>query len=213
MRKIFLLCLLISCCQFHVKAQSIIKYAEYNKTIQSAVVNEFPYNEGTTADGIAAKMKSLGYSGKSTKGYDVYKMVKMPELGEGSYDLYFNTDRKSKKEKDKSVVTLLISKGYDNFITDSTGAETLANGQKLLNNFLPIIAAYDLDKQISAQEDLVKKAEKKYNSSVDDGVSLEKKRRNIEDDIEQNKKDQAKKKDEVNAQQQVLETLRSKRVK
>jgi hypothetical protein len=213
MKKILLFSLLIVFCQIKTDAQAIITKAEYNKTMQSAVSKEFPFEKGTTEDAIVSKMKSLGYSAKSSKGFTVFKMVKIQELGSETFDLYFSTDKKSKKEKDKSIVTLLISKGYDNFVNDTTGSEILANGQNLLNNILAPIVAYDLEKQISAQEELVKKADKKYNNTVDDGGSLEKKRKSIESDIEENKKDQANKKNEAEAQRQVLETLRSKRVK
>jgi hypothetical protein len=213
MKKTLLICFLSFCFQNYTHAQSVITKAEYNKTMQSAVTNEFPFEKATTEDAIVAKLKALGYSPKSSKGYSVYKMVKLPELGTETYDLYFSADKKSKKEKEKSIVTLLISKGYDNFVNDTTGAEVLANGQKFLNNLLASIAAYDLEKQISAQEDIVKKTEKKYNNAVDDGASLEKKKKSIEEDIEKNKKDQVNKKAEADAQLQILETLRSKRIK
>jgi hypothetical protein len=41
----------------------------------------------------------------------------MPALGSEAYDLYFSVDRKSKKGKDISNVTLMISKGFDSFVT------------------------------------------------------------------------------------------------
>jgi hypothetical protein len=46
---------------------------------------------------------------------------------------------------------------------------------------------------------------------VEDGESLEKKRKNIEKDIEDNKKNQANQKSETEKQRQILDTLRGKR--
>ncbi len=175
------------------------------------MVNEYPFEPGITEDAVISKMKSLGYGYKSSKGFDVFKMVKLPELGSETYDLYYKVERKSKKEKDKSVLTLLISTGYENFINDTTGAEVLSRAKKYANELLETIAAYSLEKQIEEQVDAVRKAEKKYNNSVDNGADLEKKKRNIEADIEDNKKDQAAKKAEMESQRQVLETLKSKR--
>ena len=74
-----------------------------------------------------------------------------------------------------------------------------------------MIAAYDLEQQIVAQEDAVKKANKKYNNLVDDAASLEKKRKNIEKDIDDNKKAQTNQQTEIEKQKQKLDTLRSKR--
>jgi hypothetical protein len=194
-------------------AQAIITKAEYNRINQSAVVNEYPFDQDVTEGAIVAKMKSLGYSSKSSKGYNVFRMVKLQELGSETYDLYFKYDRKSRKEKDKSIVTLLLSPGYDNFVNDTTGTPVLTKAKEFLDGLFATIAAYDLEKQISSQEESVKKAEKRYNSSVDDGTDLEKRKRKLENDIEENKKDQSNKKAEAETQRQVLETLKSKRGK
>jgi hypothetical protein len=120
-------------------------------------------------------------------------------------------DRISRKNKDNSTLTLLISKGYDNFASDSSDATLINNGKQYLNGIRDMIAAYDLELQIQAQEDAVAKADKKYNNLVEDGESLEKKRKNIEKDIEDNKKNQANQKSETEKQRQILDTLRGKR--
>ena len=70
---------------------------------------------------------------------------------------------------------------------------------------------YDLEQQIIAQEDAIKKADKKSANLIDDGVSLEKKRKNIEQDIADNKKNQANQLVEIEKQKQILEVLKGKR--
>jgi chromosome segregation ATPase len=74
-----------------------------------------------------------------------------------------------------------------------------------------MIEAYDLEQQITEQQDAVDKAGKKYNNLVDDGQSLEKKRKDIEKDIEDNKKDQEKQSADIEKQKLILETLKGKR--
>lgn len=194
-----------------LSAQATTATVEYLKVNRQAVVNEMPFPEKTIRDAVDNKMQQMGYKGKETKGYMVYKGVRMPELGNESYDLYFMADRVSRKNKDNSTLTMLISKGYDNFASDSSDATLINNGKQYLNGIRDMIAAYDLELQIQAQEDAVKKADKKYNGLVEDGESLEKKRKNIEKDIEDNKKDQANQKSETEKQRQILETLRGKR--
>ena len=157
------------------------------------------------------KMEQMGYKGKSSKGFTVYKGVKMPDLGNGEYDLYFTADRKSRRNKDNSTLTLMISKGNDDFATDKTDAGLMDNAKKYLNNIVEDITAFDLELQINDQQDLLTKADKKYNDLIDDGQSLEKKRKGIEKDIEDNKKDQEKQQAEIEKQKLILETLKTKR--
>lgn len=194
-----------------VSAQATTATVEYLKINRQAVVNEMPFPEKTIRDAVENKMQQLGYKGKESKGFMVYKGVRLAELGTESYDLYFMADRISRKNKDNSTLTMLISKGYDNFVSDTSDATLINNGKQYLNGIRDMIAAYDLELQIQAQEDAVAKADKKYNNLVEDGESLEKKRKNIEKDIEDNKKNQANQKSETEKQRQILETLRGKR--
>lgn len=192
-------------------AQSTTATVEYLKVNRQAVVNDIPFPEKTIRDAIDNKMEQMGYKGKESKGYMVYKGVKLADLGSDSYDLYFMADRVSRKNKENSTLTLMITKGFDNFVSDSTDATLISNAKKYLDSIKIMIAAYDLELQITAQEDAVKKAGKKYNSLVDEGENLEKKRKSIEKDIEDNKKNQVSQKSETEKQQQILETLRGKR--
>lgn len=196
---------------FAAAAQSRIVTVEYQKINRQAVVNEIPFPEKTIRDAINNKMELLGYKGKDSKGYTVYKSVKMPELGNDAYDLYFMADRKSRREKENSTLTLMLSKGFDSFVADSSDSNLMNNAKKYLDSIKNVIAAYDLEQQIIAQEDAVKKADKKSANLIDDGVSLEKKRKNIEQDIADNRKNQASQLVEVEKQRQILIVLRSKR--
>jgi hypothetical protein len=192
-------------------AQSQLSTVEYQKVNRQGVVAEMPFPEKTVRDAIDDKMGKMGYKGKEVKGFIVYRSVKLSELGGDVYDLYFMADRKSRRDKDNATLTLLVSKGFDSFVADSTDAKLMDNAKSYVNSLRDLIAAYDLELQIMAQEDAVKKAEKKYNNLIEDGQSLEKKRKNIEKDIEENKKDQENQKTETEKQRQILDTLRGKR--
>lgn len=192
-------------------AQSRTQSVAYQKINRQAVVNEIPFPEKTVRDAIENNLSQLGYKGNSTKGFTVYKGVRLPALGIDAYDLYFSADRKSRKEKEYSTLTLMIAKGLDNFVADSTDATLITNAKNYLDSIKIMIGAYDLEQQIIAQEDEIKKVDKKYNSLIDDGQSLEKKRKSIEQDIEDNKKNQASQQAELDKQKQILQTLRGKR--
>ena len=192
-------------------AQTIATTVEYQKVNRPALANDIPFPEKTVRDAIDSKLQSLGYKGKESKGFTIYKGVHLSELGEGNYDLYYSADRKTRKEKENCVLTLMISKGFDSFVADSTDANLVNKAKDYLNNIRDMIAAYDLELQIQAQDDATKKAGKKYNNAVSDGENMQKKLRKLLQDIEDNKKDQANLKTEEDKQKQILETLKEKR--
>ena len=210
MKKFRLLFLSILICS-GAFAQTHTVMVDYQKVSREALTNEIYFAEKTVSNAIEESMDKIGAKGKSSKGYTVYKGVKLPELGSDSYDLYFSVDRKSKKEKEISAVTLMISKGDDNFITASSDAGLMAKAKAYLDNLWDMVAVYDLEQQISLQEDLVKKNEKKANNFIEDAADLEKKKKKVEQDIVDNKKAQVSQQEEVENQKKILETLKSKR--
>lgn len=192
-------------------AQARIATAEYNKTMQPGIEVDVPFEEKTVMKSLVDKLEKKGYRGKENKGYTIFKGVTMSELGPGSYDLYFKTDRKSRKEKDASVLTMLISKGGDTFVGESDDAALYTGAKSFLNSHIVTATAYDLELQIQEQTEITEKANKKYDNLVDDGKDLVKKKEKVEKDIEENLKKQEDQKAEVEKQRQILNTLTGKR--
>jgi hypothetical protein len=211
MKKLFfsLLAVLIYATGF---SQAFTTTALYQKSEVPALQIEIPYPSKTVDKAIDDMMSKMGYNGKGDRDYTVYKDVKAGQISStDAYDLYFETDRKSRGEKNITTVTFLISPAYGKFVSDSTNPTVVENGKQFLNNLVAIVTAYDLEQQISDQQDIVKKADKKLNNLVDDGNDLAKKEKKIEDDIQQNSKDQADQKAELLRQKQILATLMSQR--
>lgn len=192
-------------------AQSRLATAEYQKTKQPGIELDVPFPEKTVSKSIDDYFQKLGYKGKDTKGYLTYKGVRLPQLGPDIYDLYFKTDKKSRKEKDATTVTLMISSGYEKFIGDTTNAPLIDSAKNYLNGLTDRVAAYDLDQQITEQDVALKKALKKLTNLTETGQDLQKKKVKIENDIADNLKGQASQKAESEKQQQILQTLRDKR--
>ena len=65
--------------------------------------------------------------------------------------------------------------------------------------------------QISIQEEEVRKAEKKYQRVIDEGDDLDKKLKKVQENIEENKNDRAKQKEEMENQRKLLEALKNKK--
>ena len=194
-----------------VLSQSRYVFIDFKDGQKPAIVNEFSYPENTVSKAIRDKMEKMGYKGKDSKGYTIYKSVLIPEIGAATYDVYFKVDRKSRKEKDMSAVTMLISNGNENYITEAEDTQTINNAKSFLDNLIPNVQAFDLEQQIKAQEDVVNKADKKYRSLLNDADDLQKRKRKIEQQIEDNFKDQKNQQAEIEKQKQIFETLKAKR--
>jgi hypothetical protein len=210
MKKIFLSAIIVfsAACSF---AQARLATADYNKTMQPAVEIEIPFTEKTVMKTIIENIEKRGYRGKDNKGYTVFKGVMIPEIGPVAYDLYFKTDRKSRKEKDITILTMMISSGFEKFIGDTTDSKVIDNAKTFLNNQTAAVIAYDLELQVKEQEELTAKADKKYNNLVEDGQDLLKKKEKLEKDIADNTQKQAEQKAEAEKQRQILDTLKGKR--
>lgn len=185
--------------------------AEYNKTVQPAIEIEIPFEEKTVMKSMVEKMEKKGYRGKENKDYMVFKGVTMSELGNGTYDIYFKAERKSRKEKEISILVMLISIGYEKFLGETDDATLFNNARDFLNKHTESAVAYDLELQVKEQTETTEKAAKKYNNAVEDGEDLVKKKEKIEKEIEENKQKQAELKTESEKQVQILETLKAKR--
>lgn len=193
-----------------VCAQARYVFIDFKDAKKPGIQNEFSYSDKTVSDAIDDKLTKMGYKSKDVKGYTVYRSVLLPELGSQPYDLYFKVDRKSRKEKDNAVVTMLLSSGNENFISDSSDSGTMSNARNFLDNLLPTITAYDLQQQVNAQQDLVTKAEKKYKSLQDDADDLQKKKKKLEQQIDDNAKAQKDQLAEIDRQRQLFQTIKAR---
>lgn len=210
MKHIFFLLFSVSLSFFSI-AQTKKTTTEYQKIARPALVNEVPFPVKTVEDAIDDTFSKMGYKGSSSKGFIVYKGVRLKELGSEPYDLYFMVDKKSKRDKDNSIVTMMLSKGFDAFISDTSGAEVFGKAGNYLDSLRNTLAAYDLEQQIKAQEEEVKKADKKNENLQEEGKDLSKKKRKLEQDMDDNNKEQEKQVKEFDKQKQILETLKTKR--
>jgi hypothetical protein len=192
-------------------AQSYTGLVDYQKMSRQAVFSDVPFPEKEVAAAIQDSMEKLGYKAKDSKGFTVFRGVRLPVFGNEVLDLYFSVDRKSRKEKEVAVITMMLSRGSDNFITQGADPGVIENAKEFLNGLAGSLGAYDLEKQISEQEEQTRSAEKKANNLADEGQDLQKKRKKIDKEIEENAKDQADQNIELEKQRQNLETLKAKR--
>lgn len=184
---------------------------EWQKKKIPAVVIEVAQPASITEDAILKKITQLGYNAKETKGAYVYKGIRIKEIGNETFDIIIKVERKSRRDKDESVVYLAVSRGYENYITPKDDGSISNNMKDYSLNFRPWAEAEGLEREIADQEEKVTGLTKKLQDITDECETLMKKKQKLEQDIQTNKLATEKQAAEVEIQKKALEILRAKR--
>jgi chromosome segregation ATPase len=142
----------------------------------------------------------------------VYRGVRLPNDTEDS-DLHFKVERKSKKEKDVSVVHLIVGRSSENItLRHENDSHKSDDGKSFLNNLGPTVVAHQLEMDIKDQSEKVTKAEKKLKTLTEDQKEYEKKIANLQEKLVENKKDQENQTVEIQKQRDILQSLQSRKL-
>ena len=202
-----------------VNAQSPMKTtAEYNGQKYPCYLIEYNLPPEEAENVIKEKLRAQGYNASKSKGYLVYRNVKLNDLdSDNAQDILFNVERKSRKEKDKSIVTMITAKAGlipEDKVKGSkmvADIEPSSNSVSFINSFQSAVDLQAYQLAVSTQEDEVAKAEKKLKNLQDDQIKLEKKIKDYQSDLEVNKKDQEKQVDEIANQKSILEKRKNEK--
>lgn len=210
MKKItlFLACLLFFLAGYSQQAYE--SKVEYLKKTQETFAIDFPYPPSVVEAAVVEKLEKMGYKAKESKGFRVYKGAIISQISQESMDYVFRVERKSRREKDETVVFMMINKADANMMS-LLDSDVKTQAKLFLNDMAPYMEAYNLEVEIKNQEEVVTKAEKKLGKLESDGDDLQKKLKKLENDIQENKKDQENQAKEIENQKQVLEAMRGKR--
>ena len=216
MKKTFLFSLIIAVFSATAFSQAYEGTIEFNKKKQDAFMIDYPYPPEAVENALVKKMEQLGYKGKEEKGlfnkdkgFRVYKGAFVTEISESNMDYAFKVEAKGKKDKDQSVVYMILMKDGANAKSAFEAAD-VEKGKSFLNNLQPLMEEAGLDLEIKNQEEVVTKAEKKLSNLKDDQDSMEKKIKKLQEDLKDNAKDQENQQKEIEAQKKVLEALKAK---
>lgn len=167
---------------------------------------------------IKQKFKSMGTKPKETKGFMVFRNVILSQVdATKSVDAIIRVEKKSKKEKEQSIVSFIAAPAgeipEDKIKGDAaaTAVNTLDNGDAFLLGMLPAVNSAVFDKDLTAQQLIVKKEEKTLANLKDDQSDLEKKIKKLQSDLEYNIKAQEKQTIEVDKMKNKLSELLSKK--
>jgi hypothetical protein len=195
----FLLGLLICGLVVMGQARSSQGIAEYQKQKLPAAVIELPYAPSTVEAALEKHFSRVGTKPSNSKDYKVYRNVL---LGAERYDAYIKVERKSRKEKEASVVYMVVTRPNEIITSKAAGDQHgLGDAREFLNEVVPEVEDYQLDLDILAQEEAI------------DSTDLAKRRQQIEEKIADNSAALQTQQAELEKERQALEAVKSRRRK
>ena len=103
----------------HAQPQATEGTIDFQKTTQPAAIIELPYAENVVEKAIEDYMTRKGSKGSDSKGFKTFRGYKLRDSQDYTSDLYFKIDRKSRKEKDLTVVSLVVGRNGEDVKTSS----------------------------------------------------------------------------------------------
>lgn len=203
-------------------AQSSFTTITYKEKLQPALSIQLPNTIEVAEGTILEKLKETGYD-PQTKGmffwksnklndFYVFNNVQLPELNNQKLDMYFKVAKATSGDKEQSTVYLMVSKGYDNFVSPQTDTATFYAAQKFLDGFVLGTNTFKHNSDIESQQASVAIAEKKLSDLQKNEKDLTNKIAQLQSDLVNNQNDQKNQQTEIESQKARLEVLRSKPV-
>src|SRR6478736_9376580 len=117
---------IIACASLTMQAQVLpaevkVKFIDKEKKAASF---EIPYPTEIVEKAIEERMAAKGSRPEKMRGYTLYRGVDVKQLGERA-DLYFKVERKSRKDKNVSVITVFAVSPNENAETTTTDIDKL----------------------------------------------------------------------------------------
>jgi hypothetical protein len=181
---------------------------------------EIASNEDMVESTMKEQLKKMKVKVKEDDDFWEVKNTVFPKVRKEAVDGYMKIEKKSNKEKEVSLVSLIITEpgiepGADDSVIDAAKGKNSDIDEygafNLLIKLNGFAAANNIDLRIAIQEEEVKELEKKYKDLVEDGEDLEKDLEKTQDAIKDNKKDQEKQREELDKQKELLMQIKTKK--
>jgi len=194
-------------------AQAVYQNINYGEKQEPGFMLLLPNEPDVVQNTILKKLEETGYKPETTgalfwksdkvNGYYVFKQVTLFELKNQTLDLYFNVERQ-KDNKNRSTLYMLVSKGYDNFVSQESDSVIYSAAQRFLNGFIEETAAYKLGIAIAEQKEKMNNSEKELKNLKGDASDMQKKMDDLKKDMSKNKEEQQKLESKIQEQNKVL---------
>jgi len=185
---------------------------EHTKGEKIAAVIELPYPVEEVEDAIEEHFSKKGGKSDESKGFKIFRSMKLKDEDVEVNDLHFKVERKSRKEKDITLVYLLVGRPSENVgVRSGTDRHKIEEAKAFLNQLTPSVEEHHLDVQIKGQDEVVKKALKKQQSLADTQKDLEEKIKALQLKLEQNQAEMAKQTEDLTREQGTLDAMKSRK--
>jgi hypothetical protein len=177
----------------------------YKKNLYPAAVIELPYSESVIN---AAMNNYLSKKGKSKisdlRGFSTFRNTDQIHKDSTNADLYFKVERRSRREKDIATISLLLVAPNDDKVKENVHYLNMEEAKIYLNGLSLTIDSYSLENLIKEQNEEIIQAESKLANLTRDLNDLEQKKMALAQKIMDTKKEQDKKREELEKLKRIL---------
>lgn len=178
MRTFVFTALILFLASFRMFAQTdpIEGTVEYQKGEKRAAIVEVPFPPDIVEGALKDQLAKSGVKEERLKGMQVFKNARLSPTDGEVADLYFKVVKKSRKEENISIVYLIMGRPNENVaLRTADDAFRIQDAKAFLGTLHPQAESYDLERNITKNEDNFKKSEKKLKDLQDDRKNLDKK--------------------------------------
>ena len=192
-------------------SQSVDGTVNFKKNKELAAVMEVPYAYDVVTASLNDYLLKKGRSKETdARGFTTYRNTQ-PQNGDSTNaDLYLKVER---KDKQSSTISLMVPQPAEASSTTTNTVSTMRmeEAKVYLDGLVPVIESYDLELQIKDANESITKAESVYKTMLNDRDGLDKRKLNIEREIDNNKREILRLEAEADQQRQRLADLVRKR--
>lgn len=149
---------------------------EYQRSEKRAAIVEVPYPPELVEGALKDYLAKSGVKEERLKGMQVFKNARLSPTDGEVADLYFKVEKKSRREDNTSIVYLIMGRPNENVaLRTPDDAYRMQDAKLFLSKLQPQAQTYELERNISKNEENIKISEKKLNDLQDDRKKLDKK--------------------------------------
>jgi uncharacterized coiled-coil protein SlyX len=183
----------------NAQSQSYNSSLSFQKNKYAVATIQVPFEADVVTSAVKDYMVRKGFTDSRYKDFMVFRSVPLVGSSTVFSDAYFNINRKSRSEKDISVISLLpVKKGQTLLPASAEDSSFISHSLVFLDSLRPYILNFSLRQEILAQQETLGKINSKITGLKNDSGDIVKKIRGYEGDLTENKSDQEKQTREIN---------------
>jgi hypothetical protein len=157
----------------------------FKKQDRSAVVATYDAPREATEDALEDRLKAnkLGKK-RHENGFWKYEGVTWPEISATKVDVYFDVEQ----HKGKTVVSMLVSPGYENFVTQERDPQIIEGMKGFLTRFGSDVTAWQQKLALQSQQEAVEKANRDLAQANKEKERAERKQKQADQEREKKQK-------------------------